>query len=114
MEVVEIHVIRLQPIHGGEEVLADVLVYVAALPQKQLGGDDYIVPHVLQRLADNALIVPDAGKIGAIDLRCIEEGTSVLVGVPNGLDAVRFGWDLTVSVGKSHAAHPYLGDLDIS
>ena len=104
--------ICLQTLHGSLKMLANLPVHIAAQadPQEQLCGDDHVLPNVLERLADDQLVMPDAGKAGAVDLRCIEEGAAVLIAIADGLDAVLFRRNLAVAVGKGHAAHAHLGN----
>ena len=115
MQVVELHVVGLQALHGRLEVRTQLVVHrataKAAAPQEELGGQHHVVAHVGQRLAHDALVVTDAREARAVDLGRVEEGASVLVGTTDSLDAVLLGRNLPVPVREGHAAHAHLGDL---
>ena len=93
----------------------DFIVHAAApVTGKQLGRNHHIIPHAAQRLSDDALVVTDAGQSGAVNLRRVEQGAAVALGVADGLDTVFLGGDLSVAVGERHAAHADLGDFDLT
>ena len=60
------------------------------------------------------LIVPDTAEIRAVDLCCIKESATVLIGVADRFYAVFFIRDFTVAVGERHTAHADFRYLNIS
>ena len=115
VQIVEIDHICLQALHGCFQVCAYFIVHVPApASEKQLCGNHNLVAYIPQRFSNDALIVTDPGEPRTVDLRRVEQRTAVFLRVANCLDAVLFGWNLSVTVGKRHAAHADLGDFDFA
>ena len=73
--------------------------------QEQLRSQNHVLPHIPQGFSYDALVVSRAGQVRTVDLRRVEKGTAVPVGVLDGLNAVCLRGNLAVAVGKCHTAH---------
>ena len=116
VKIVQVHMVRLQPLHGALQMLPDRLVDVSewAHPEKQLCGDDHIFPDALQCLAHDPLVVSDAREIGAVHFCRVKESAAVFIGISDGLNTVLFRRNLSVAMGEGHTAHAHRRDCDIA
>ena len=76
---------------------------------REVTRDDQVLTNILQGLADDQLVVTDAGQAGAVDLRRIEEGAAVLAAVADGFDALLLGRNLAAAVETAGAPLPSAG-----
>jgi hypothetical protein len=74
---------------------------------------EMVFPYTMQRFSHNAFIMPNAGKVRAVDFRGIKKCASVPAGVPDRFHTVFLRRYLPIAVGKRHASHADLGYFNI-
>ncbi len=119
--VEEVDVIGAEPLQRGVGDLLDVrgaavepgdAAHAGALLrdlETELRGDRHLVAHVLQRLADDDLVL-----VGPVDFGGVEERDADVDGLVQRGDGIRFRRAAIVDAGESHAAEPDGRDLQLA
>ena len=110
MQIVEVSIVRLQSLKRAFQMATQCFVHGAVLLRflgrnMEFSSQHDVSADIMECLADNALVMPDAGKVRRIDFRCVKECAAVIIGFAYGGNAVSLFGNLPISVGEGHASH---------